>query len=41
MVHLDEASCAVRIGAGAFEEPGTLEQVSDLARDWFLRWLAD
>ncbi len=23
-----------------FEEPGTLEQVADLARRWFLRWLA-
>jgi putative phosphoribosyl transferase len=23
-----------------FEEPGTLEQASVLARDWFLRWLA-
>jgi putative phosphoribosyl transferase len=22
-----------------FEEPGTLEQVADLARDWFLRYL--
>ncbi len=27
-------------GAGhLFEEPGTLEQVVELARDWFLRWL--
>ncbi len=28
-------------GAGhLFEEPGTLERVVELARDWFLRWLA-
>ena len=24
-----------------FEEPGTLDQVADLARDWFLRYLKD
>ena len=25
---------------GLFEEPGTLEQVARLARDWFVRYLA-
>ena len=36
------APVELRIVPGAghlFEEPGTLEQVVDLARDWFLRWL--
>ncbi len=34
------AELAVVPGAGhLFEEPGTLEQVAELARDWFLRWL--
>jgi dienelactone hydrolase len=29
-------------GAGhLFEEPGALERVSELARDWFVRWLAE
>jgi hypothetical protein len=22
-----------------FEEPGTLEQVAELAREWFVRWM--
>jgi putative phosphoribosyl transferase len=35
--------CRLEVVPGAthlFEEPGTLEQASALARDWFLRWLA-
>jgi dienelactone hydrolase len=37
-----EAPCRVEIVEGAthlFEEPGTLEQVAALARDWFLEYL--
>jgi putative phosphoribosyl transferase len=37
------AECELAIVPGAthlFEEPGTLEQVAGLARDWFLRYLA-
>lgn len=36
------AECRLEVVPGAthlFEEPGALEQVSRLARDWFLRWL--
>jgi putative phosphoribosyl transferase len=36
------AECRLEIVPGAthlFEEPGTLERVCQLARDWFLRWL--
>jgi len=35
--------CEIKIVPGAthlFEELGALEQVSELARDWFTRWLA-
>jgi len=34
--------CELKIVAGAthlFEEPGTLEQVADLAAGWFIRYL--
>lgn len=35
------AELVVVPGAGhLFEEPGALEQVAELARDWFLRWMA-
>jgi pimeloyl-ACP methyl ester carboxylesterase len=37
-----QAPCRTEIVAGAthlFEEPGTLEQVAALARDWFLEHL--
>jgi putative phosphoribosyl transferase len=37
------AECRLEIVPGAthlFEEPGALEQVADLARDWFQRYLA-
>lgn len=37
------AHCEIAIVPGAthlFEEPGTLEQVATLARDWFVRYLA-
>ena len=37
------AECAIAVVPGAthlFEEPGTLEQVARLARDWFLEKLA-
>ena len=36
------AECRLEVVPGAthlFEEPGALERVSRLARDWFLRWL--
>ncbi|MFE8071965.1 alpha/beta fold hydrolase [Marinobacteraceae bacterium S3BR75-40.1] len=36
-------TCKLEIVEGAthlFEEPGALEQVADLAKDWFLRYLA-
>jgi pimeloyl-ACP methyl ester carboxylesterase len=38
--------CVTRLeivaGAGhLFEEPGALERVAELARDWFAQWLAD
>jgi putative phosphoribosyl transferase len=36
------AECRLEVVPGAthlFEEPGTLEQVSDLAGDWFRRWM--
>jgi dienelactone hydrolase len=37
-----ESRLVVVPGAGhLFEEPGTLEQVAALARDWFLRYLPD
>lgn len=41
---LESMTCAaeLRVVAGAghlFEEPGTLEEVAQLARDWFLRYL--
>ncbi len=36
------AELVVVPGAGhLFEEPGTLEQVARLAREWFLRWLVE
>jgi putative phosphoribosyl transferase len=36
-----EASLEIVPGAGhLFEEPGTLEQVAELAVGWFTRWLA-
>ena len=40
----DQMSCERRMeiipGAShLFEEPGTLERVAELARDWFVRWL--
>jgi hypothetical protein len=34
--------CRLEVVPGAthlFEEAGALERVSELARDWFLRWL--
>lgn len=36
------AECRLEVVPGAthlFEEPGALERVSQLARDWFLRWM--
>jgi predicted phosphoribosyltransferase/dienelactone hydrolase len=36
------AECRLEVVAGAthlFEEPGTLDQVARLARDWFLHWM--
>jgi len=36
------AECRLEVVAGAthlFEEPGALDQVARLARDWFLRWM--
>ncbi|GGU48279.1 dienelactone hydrolase family protein [Streptomyces lavendofoliae] len=38
------APCTVRVIPGAthlFEEPGTLEQAAEAARDWFLRMVAE
>ncbi|HKU67436.1 MAG TPA: alpha/beta hydrolase [Candidatus Baltobacteraceae bacterium] len=38
-----QAHCEIAIVPGAthlFEEPGTLEQVAQLAQDWFVRYLA-
>ena len=38
------AECRLEVVPGAahlFEEPGALERVSELARDWFLRWLTE
>ncbi len=35
--------CRLEVVPGAthlFEEPGALEEVARLARDWFLRWMA-
>jgi pimeloyl-ACP methyl ester carboxylesterase len=35
-----ESQLVIVPGAGhLFEEPGALEQVAELARDWFLRYL--
>jgi putative phosphoribosyl transferase len=43
MAQMGSAEVKLEIVTGAthlFEEPGTLEQVAELARDWFLRHLA-
>jgi hypothetical protein len=37
------ATCRLDVVAGAthlFEEPGALEEVTRLAGDWFMRWMA-